>query len=121
MSQLVLRVRNLEAWWKDAGERIEALAGGATLCRMGRDGATPSSVKYEEGRMAAFGEIRRRLERDRTIVLRWEVDRLAGAWAASRRAHLERRGASGGWVAYEDGRLDAARFVLERLDASGTP
>lgn len=107
----------LEGWIEDAGERIRALSGGATLCRMGRDGAAPSDVKYEEGRMTGFRDVRRLLKDDPPPdALRPQLEALAAKWQGQHDRHRERFGTSGGWVSYDEGGVDALHFVRARLE-----
>ena len=106
----------LDVWIEEAGERIRAIAGGETLCQLGRHGGAPQDAKYEEGRLAAWLEARRLLARTTDPVeLRETLDLWIGTWEGRREAHQRRFGSAGGWVAYEEGGLDALRLVRGRL------
>lgn len=110
-------LRELDGWIEDAGERIRALSGGATLCRLGRDGATPVDVKYEEGRMTGFRDARRLLASGgEPRQLHARLEDLARRWQEQHDRHRARFGASGGWVSYDEGGVDALAFVRARLD-----
>ena len=87
-------------------EELSVLAGGASLCAIGRSGESFPAVKYHEGRMAAFREAMRVLERSGG---RLDIEALRDTWTVQRR-----NAPPGDWAAYRAGGADA---LVELLDA----
>ncbi len=83
---------------------LTALAGGASLCAIGRSGESFPAVKYHEGRMAAFREAVRTLERGGG---RADIDALSDTWTRQRHS-----APPGDWAAYRAGGADALAELL---------
>jgi len=83
---------------------LTALAGGASLCAIGRSGESFPAVKYHEGRLAAFGEATRALDRGADQA---DVEALRDTWA-----RLRRDAPPGEWAAYRAGGADALSELL---------
>jgi hypothetical protein len=90
--------------------QLTELAGGRSMCAIGRSGESFPAAKYAEGRMAALDEASRNLRRGAT---RPDLDGLRTRWDAKRAA------ASGGdWLAYWTGGADALAELLTGTSAS---
>jgi hypothetical protein len=89
---------------------LTALAGGASLCAIGRSGESFPAVKYHEGRMTAFGEATRVLDRGGD---RADIEAVRETWV-----RLRRDAPAGDWAAYRAGGVDALSELLSEAGAA---
>lgn len=91
----------LERMLQAAESDLQAVAGGASLCKVSATGTAGQSVKYFEGRWAALREIARGAD-PHAALHTWRVDF---------ERHLE-QGSGGHWLQYSAGGVDALQDLL---------
>jgi hypothetical protein len=89
----------------DALQQLTFLAGGQSMCAIGRSGVGYPAAKYQEGRSTAFADAARLLAKGGTVA---DLEAMREAWAARRAAAPE-----GDWLAYWAGGADALEGLLE--------
>ncbi|GAA4378550.1 hypothetical protein [Agromyces bauzanensis] len=95
----------------EAAEELSMLLGDTTACAIAKDGRSYPAGKFHEGRIAALGDLMRRIDADST------AERIADA-AVELRAEWEHRVVPGGgesrdWESYRAGGVQAlGEFAL---------
>lgn len=107
-------------WVEATGAAMASRLGSQTLCEVHKSGQVTGGVKYDEGRMAAFSDLKRALRGGDSLAadaLRDLFTAQADRWQAQLERHQAQPQPSMPWVAYSQGGLDACREALMWLDA----
>lgn len=94
--------------------------GGGTMCQVHKDGRVSGGLKYEEGRLVAFGNVRRALKRlsptaDESPALAEILTSEAAAWQAQLTRHQSAAKPAMMWLAYSQGGADAVAQMQREL------
>lgn len=106
----------LESQIELAARTMSQELGGDSVCTIHKDGRVTGGLKYQEGRMSALAEVRRRLRQ--TLSFGQAIDEAEASWLAEFERRKSSQPPSPLWASYATGGLDAVREARNSIEAS---
>lgn len=110
------------AWVEATGAAMANRLGAQTLCETHKSGRVTGGVKYDEGRMAAFSDLKRALRKSDPLGASALHDLFTAEqarWQAQLDRHNRQPKPSMPWIAYSQGGVDACQQALDWLAGRG--
>lgn len=120
MTKLDALLARIDAMRRECESAMRDHMGGGTYCQIHKDGHVTGGLKYEEGRLVAFGNVRRQVKHlspdaNMTQAVSDIIAAEAATWAAELERHRAKERPAMTWIAYSQGGVDATGQLRRAL------